>query len=178
MKKYLLCILIIFAVVFVSGCITEDTSNNDAGEIKTVSKNGVILKYPATWVLSDSKSNNSLVSVSESGSIDSSKIGQVNVNVEKKELTTSLDSFINQTYNSLQKDENFELISEGEVKYGDNTYTEVVYKSDNNGTIKEHKALWFEKDGYAFVILCSAPEDKFDSNLKVFNFIIENIQFT
>ncbi|MDL2246013.1 hypothetical protein LJB96_00190 [Methanobrevibacter sp. OttesenSCG-928-K11] len=177
MKKYLLAIFIIFSVVFVSGCISDDNSSN-SGDIQTVSKNGVILKYPSTWVLSDSKSNNSLVSVSESSSIDSSKIGQVNVNVEKKELTTSLDSFINQTYTSMQKEGLIELISQGEVSYGGNTYIEVIYKSDINGTVKQHKALWTEKDGNAIVILCSAPENKFDSNLKVFNFIIENIQFT
>lgn len=177
MKKYLLVILIIFAAVFVSGCIDDNETDTNATEIQTVSKNGVVLKYPSNWVVSESVSNNSLVSVAAVDSIDSSKVGQVNVNVEKKKLSTSLHAYVNQTSASLNKDSSFKLLSSGDVVVGEYNAIEVIYQSEVNGTLKQHKAIWIEKDGDAIVILCSAPVDQFDSNLKVFDYIINNIEF-
>jgi len=172
MKKYLLIILIVFTAVLVSGCITDDADDNG---IKTVTKNGVVLKYPSEWVVSQATSNISLVSVSASSSIDSDKIGNVNVNVEKKPLTAPLNVFINQTSTAMSKDSSFTLISSGEVLVGDKEGIEIVYQSEVNGTLKKHKAVWVEHNNNAVVILCSAPASEFDSNLKVFDFIIENI---
>ncbi|WP_409200421.1 hypothetical protein [Methanobrevibacter sp. DSM 116169] len=177
MKKYLLIIAIIFAVVFVSGCIDGNSDGTNSTEIQTISKNGVILKYPSNWVISESTSNSSLISVAAANSIDSSKIGQVNVNVEKQPISESLSTFVNKTTASLEKDSSYEMISSGQTTMAGYDAIEVVYKSDSNGTMKMHKAVWIEKDGEAIVVLCSAPEDKFDSNLKIFDYIIANIQF-
>lgn len=174
MKKYLLIILVIFAAVFVSGCISFD--NSDAEGIKSVTKQGVVLKYPSDWVVSQATSNTSLVSVSASNSIDSSKIGLVNVNVEKKPLSVPLDTFVNQTNTAMAKDPSYNLISAGNVAVGNKEGIEVSYISEINGTLKEHRAIWFEHRGDAYVILCSAPQNQFDSYSNVFNFIINNIE--
>lgn len=166
------------AVIFVSGCLGENVDDKNSSEVQSISKGGVLLKYPSNWVVSESTSNHSLLSVSAADSIDSSKVGQVNVNVEEKELTSPLDTFVNQTSASLNNDPSYDLISTGGVKVAGKDGIEVIYKSDVNGTMKMHKAVWFENNGKAIVVLCSAPENQFEDNLNIFNFIIGNIQIS
>ena len=48
--------------------------------------------------------------------------------------------------------------------------------SNDNGIEREHKAVWFEKGGQAYVLLYSAPLDQFESNLYVFDYILTDIQ--
>ena len=73
----------------------------------------------------------------------------------------------------MQHDSSFNLTSSGQVLIGDKNATEYVYTSNIN---KEHKALWFDKGDQAYVVLYSAPIDKFDENLNSFNYILENMQ--
>lgn len=43
-----------------------------------------MVQYPSDWVLSESTSNDSVIALVKSDSIDSSKVGQVTINVEKQ----------------------------------------------------------------------------------------------
>jgi len=176
MRKYFLAILVIFAVIFVSGCIGEETTSEYSTDVKMTSKGGVVIKYPSDWVVSQSTSNSSIISIADSKSIDSSKIGQVNVNVEKKKLDMPLDTFVNQTNNALNKDPSFDLISSGKVLIGENEAIEVIYTSNSNGSTKMHKVIWIEHKGNVVSILCTAPQEQFDSYANIFNFIINNIE--
>ncbi len=57
-----------------------------------------MVQYPSDWVLSnESTSNDSVIALAKSDSIDSSKVGQVTINVENSSLREVFDSFINQT---------------------------------------------------------------------------------
>ena len=38
------------------------------------------------------------------------------------------------------------------------------------------EAIWFDKGDQAYVVLYSAPIDKFNENLNSFNYILENMQ--
>jgi hypothetical protein len=179
MKKYLLCILIVLGVIFVSGCIIDNKSDDgNTTEIQTISKEGILVKYPANWVVSKSSSNDSILSLSDSKSIDSSGIGQVNVNIERQKLEIPLDSFVNKTYTVLSMNSSFKLIYSGEINLHGNNVTEYFYTSEINGTLREHQAIWMENGGYVYVILCSAPQDKFESNKEIFNYIIDNFRIT
>ena len=53
-----------------------------------------------------------------------------------------------------------------------------MYCSNQNDTIKAHKAVWFEKGGQAYVMLYSAPIDEFEDNVYVFDYILSYIQIT
>ena len=176
MRKYFLAIIVIIAVIFVSGCIGGETTSQYSTDIKMTSKDGVVIKYPSDWVISESTSNNSIISVSDSKSIDSSKIAQVNVNVERKKLDMPIDTFVNQTNTALSKNPSFNLISSGKVLVGQHEAIEVIYTSDSNGTVKMHKAIWIEHNGDVVAILCTAPQEQFDSYDAIFNFIINNIE--
>ena len=139
------------------------SSGDNATKRLSSSKGGVMVQYPSEWVLSESTSNSSVIALAKSDSIDSSKVGQVTINVEKQPIEGSFDSFINKT-------------SSGQVLINDKNATEYVYTSDVDGVVKEHKAIWFDKGDQAYVVLYSAPIDKFNENLNSFNYILENMQ--
>ena len=61
---------------------------------------------------------------------------------------------------------------------GDRQALEYIYTSNHNGVEREHKAVWFEKGGQAYVMLYSAPINQFEQNLYVFDYILSDIQIT
>ena len=69
----------------------------------------------------------------------------------------------------MQKDSSFELVSSGGVMIGTIDAVEYIYTStDDNGVVKEHKAVWFEKGGQAYVMLYSAPPEDFEDSFQEF----------
>lgn len=170
-------ILIIFLISLASGFAAQSNSNDDS-TIQTLSKGGLTINYPSTWGYSEATSNYSIMSISKIDSIDGSGVGQVNINFEKKPIEGEFYSFVNNTYKQIQADSSFQLVSSGESVVADRTALEYVYTSNQNGVEKEHKAVWFEKGGQAYVLLYSAPLDQFDSNLYVFDYILSDIQIT
>lgn len=109
-------------------------------------------------------------------SIGLNKVAAITINIERKPIEGSFDSFINNTYASIENDESFNLSSSGAVAIGNLEGKEYTYISNINGTVKEHKAIWIDNDNEAYVILYSAPVDQFDSNIKVFDFVLHNLQ--
>lgn len=179
MKKYIIGILVVLLVIFCSGCIDIGDNGNDdnATEIQSISKDGVSLQYPGDWVISKASSNYSVVALSKSDSIDGSGIGQVNVHIEKRPIEGDFNSFINSTYEALNDDESFSLISSGAVAVGNLEGMQYIYQSTTGDAVKEHMAIWFEHNGEAYVILCSAPAGQFAENQGVFDFIVEHFEF-
>ena len=167
-------LLILFAVCIVSSANADDSSDL---EMLSLSKGGIVINYPSDWGYSQATSNYSIMSISKLDSIDSLGVGQVNINIEKKQIEGDFYTFVNDTYKSMQKDSSFELVSSGEVMVKDIDAIEYIYtSSQNDTTIKEHKAVWFEKGGQAYVLLYSAPIDQFENNLYVFDYILTDIQ--
>ena len=183
MKKYILGVIIILAVIFVSGCITNsnsgnNTTGNDTSPL-TLAKDGVLIKYPGTWVVANSGSNDSIVAVADPKSKDpGTGYSNVNVNIEKRSLSTSLNDYFNQTYTQLFSDPNYTPIAQGSVAIGQYTALESVYTVNSNGTIKQHRALWIENNNEVYVILCTAPQNEFQNQVKNFDFIISNFRIT
>ncbi len=166
-----LCLLFIACV----SCVSADDSSDLT--MLSLSKGGIVINYPSDWGYSQAESQYSIMSISKLDSIDSLGVGQVNINIEKKPIEGDFYTFVNSTYQSMSKDSSFELLSSGEVALSGMTALEYTYTSSQNDTsIKEHKAVWFEKGGQAYVLLYSAPLDQFESNLYVFDYILTDIQ--
>ena len=186
MKKNIICgVIIIIAIICIFGYLitnnistSEITGSGDDNATKMLSssKGGVVVQYPSDWVLAESNSNYSVISFAKADSIGASKVGEVTVNVEKQPVEGSFDSLVNETYTSLQQDSSFNLSSSGQVLIGDKNATEYTYTSNIDGVVKQHKALWFDKGDQAYVVLYSAPTDKFDENLNSFDYIVENMR--
>lgn len=170
-------IFVLFIVLSVSAINAESSSGNDT--MLSTSKDGIVINYPSDWGYSKASSNTSIMAFSKLDSIDSSGIGQVNINIEKKSLGGSdFKTFVDKMYKSLQKDTSFKLISSGDVMVQDIQGLEYVYTSNELGGQRQHKAVWFEKNNQAYVLLYSAPADQFESNLYIFEYIIENMEIT
>lgn len=167
-------ILIIFLIAAVSA-----SNDDDKLTMQTLSKGGLSINYPSDWGYSEATSNYSIMSISKLDSIDAAGIGQVNINFEKKPIEGEFHTFVNTTYKSMPYDSSFKLISSGESVIADNREAlEYIYTSNDNGVEREHKAVWFEKGGQAYVLLYSAPLSDFEANLYVFDYILSDIKIT
>ena len=158
----------------------QDVANSDSNEtvtMLTVSRDGVTVNYPSNWVLSQATSNESIIAISKESAIDNLEIGQVNINIEKKPFTGDFDSFVNSSYTNIQADSQFNLISSGEVDVNGQRALQYIYTSSaDNGVMRQHKALWFERGDQAYVVMYSAPIDKYEANLAAADYIMSHIQ--
>ena len=167
-------ILVLFVLSASSVCADSNSTT-----ILTLSKGGILINYPSDWGYSQATSPDSIMAISKISSIDAAGVGQVNINVEKRPIEGGdFYTFVNSTYKSMQYDSNFKLLSSGDVMLGDRQALQYMYTSNINGTEKEHKAVWFEKGGQAYVLLYSAPLDQFESNMYVFDFILSDMKIT
>lgn len=154
-----------------------NSNSNESVTMLTISKGGVTVNYPSNWILSQATSNNSIIAISKESSIDNLEVGQVNINVEKKGFTGDFNSFVNKSYTNIHADSGFNIVSSGEVDLHGEKVLQYIYTSTgNNGIVKQHKALWFERNGEAYVIMYSAPIDKYEANLPAADYIISNIK--
>ena len=178
LKGSLIFIIVLIFLIAAVNAQSNTTSSDDDSEVLTLSKGGLSIDYPSNWGYSESTSNYSIMAISKLDSIDSAGVGQININFEKKPIEGTFEEFVNNTYNALQSDNSFELVSSGDVALSDRNAIEYIYVSNEDGLEKEHKAVWFEKGGQAYVMLYSAPMDQFESNLYVFDYILSTIQIT
>ena len=174
--------MIILAVIFVSGCIGDSDNNNSSTNGSaplTIAKNGVLIKYPGDWVIATSGSNDSIVAVADPNSKDSGTgLSNVNVNIERRSIPSSLVTYFNQTYTKLFSNSDYTQIAQGNTSIGSYTALEAVYTQDVNGTIKQHRALWIEHNNEVYVILCTAPQNEFQNQLRNFDLIISSFRIT
>lgn len=178
LKRCILIISLIIIIMSVFACVNAAEDNSDLSML-SLSKGGLNINYPSNWGYAESTSNYSIMAISKLDSIDGSGIGQVSINFEKKPIEGEFYTYVNDSYKSMQKDSSFELISSGGVMVGTIDAVEYIYTSTDDGGIKkEHKAVWFEKGGQAYVILYSAPPEDFEENLYVFDYILSDIQIT
>lgn len=168
-------ILLLF-LISVAAAANADEENKDI-TILTLSKGGITIQYPSDWGNSQSTSNYSVMAISKVDSVDALGIGQININIEKKPIEgEDFQTFVNQSYDKMQRDSSFNLVSSGGVSIDNKEGLEYVYTSTKGTAEKEHKAIWFEKGGQAYVIMYSAPIQDFEKNLYVFDFVLSNIQ--
>lgn len=168
-------IIAIILIAFLIASVSADANDDEKTTIQTLSKGGLVVHYPSDWGFSQATSNYSIMAISKLDSIDPAGVGQVNINIEKKPVEGEFYAFVNTSYKSMQHDSSFKLISSGESTIGGRPSLEYIYISNDT---REHKAVWFEKGGQAYVLLYSAPVDQFDANLYVFDYILSDIQIT
>ena len=170
--------IIIFMLVLFAVSVSAVNASADGDTLLSLSNSGVTISYPSDWGYSKAVSSDSIMAISKISSIDSLGIGQVNINVEKRPIEGDFYTFVNSTYQSMSKDPDYELVSSGGLILEGHDAMEYIYTSNTDGVQKQHKAVWFEKGGQAYVLLYSAPLDQFEDNLYVFDYILSDIQIT
>lgn len=169
-------ILLILMLFIVSASAAAD---DEAIDVLTLSSDGITISFPSDWQSSRATSEYSIMAISKLGETDSLGVAKDTINVEKKDIEGDFKTFVNSSYQSMSKDSRFELVSSGDIVIDNRDALEYVYTSlDETGTQKEHKAVWFEKDNKAYVLLYSAPLDQFEANLYVFDYMLSNIQIS
>ena len=170
--------IVIFALVLLIISVSVVSADSNVTGVLTLSDSGITITYPSDWGYSKAVSSDSIMAISKLNAIDSFGVGQVNINVEKRPIEGDFYTFVNSTYQSMEKDTNYELVSSGGLVLAGNDALEYIYTSNINGVERQHKAVWFEKGGQAYVLLYSAPIDQFEDNLYVFDYILSDIQIT
>ena len=176
LKRSILVISILLLIICAFSCVSA--ADNSEVTMETLSKNGIVVHYPSNWGYSESTSNYSFMALSKLDSIDSFGVGQVNINFEKKPIEGEFYTFVNDTYKSMQWDSSFDLVSSGGLMVSNIDAVEYIYTSTENGVEREHKAVWFEKGGQAYVMMYSAPTADFENDLYVFDYMLSDIQVT
>lgn len=178
-KYYLIGILAILLVILVSGCIGNSNSDNgNSTRVQSITNNGVTLEFPSTWVQANAQDNASILAVADPNSKDSQGLSDTNVNIEKKKISSSLEADFTSTYTQLSSNSDYQILTEGNVTVASLKGYEATYTTNINGTSKMHKAIWVQKGDEIYVILCTAPQNKFDSQSSIFDFIISNFSFS
>lgn len=180
MKKIIaIGVILILLVVGGSYLMSHPINSNDGDNVSQsveYSKNGITLFMPGNWVTAESQSNESVLAVADPNSKDSSGFNSVNVNIERKSTTGTLESEFNSNYNTLARNTNFNILFEGNATFNGEEAMEADYTDESSGELKKHKAVWIKRDSDIYVILCSAPESEFDQQLSTFDFIINSVK--
>ena len=179
-KKIIIIILIVIILAAGAFFIYNHNNKGSGNETQMINyvQNGVSFSYPEDWGVSKATSNYSIAAICLKESISSNKVAEVNILVEKHNFTGNFDDFVNKTYTSIAANESFNLTSYGSVHIGGNNATQVDYTSYINGTVKMHRAIWFEHGEDAYVVMYSAPESEFDKHVQVFEYFISTFKIT
>ena len=172
----ILILLIVGVSFFINNPIKIENEINASHQSVEYSENGITLSMPGDWVSAKSKSNETVLAVADSNSKDASGFNNINVNIEKKSNTRSLESEFKSNYNTLARNSDFNILFEGNSTFNGEAAMEADYTSVAAGELKQHKAIWIQKDSDIYVILCSAPQSEFDEKLSTFDFIINSVR--
>ena len=174
-----LVLLVLGISYFVNHPVNVNFNNNDdvnGSESVEYSENGITLLMPGNWVSAKSESNDTVLAIADPKVKDSSGFNSVNVNIERKSDARSLDSEFKSNYNILARNSDFNILFEGNASFNGEPAMEADYTSESGGILKQHKAIWVQKDKDIYVILCSAPQSEFGDMEGTFDFIINSIK--
>jgi len=174
MKKYIRVLFMVLAVA-VSGCTstTTDTGNST----KTFSQNNISFEYPLNWVAANSLANDTVAAVADPSSVDDRGLAQVSVVIQVRELKGNLYDMYRENYDTLFSNSSYRRVSESNTTINGYGAVENIYLETGNGTYKKRRAIWIQRDRNVYVILCTAPADRFDSEKKNFDLIISTLRF-
>ncbi len=182
MKKVVIIGVLIVVLIIGASFVVRMQNSVDETENTTeymeFSGNGVTLSAPGDWVSAESESNTTLLAVADPNSKDSSGFSNVNINIEKKNSSNSLDYEFKSNYNSLSRNSDYDILYEGNVTIFGTNGVEAGYTTNIDGVAKQHKAIWFKKDSDLYVILCTAPQSEFTTLEPTFDLIIKSIQIS
>lgn len=151
-----LIILFIFAVIMISGCISN----------KHYDDHGISFNYPANWQAGDIYDLPGAV-------VDVSKNSQINVKIYKKNITadSDLENIFNQSLTNLTSSSSkycYQQISSNRITVDGQPAIENIYQLGCNSTQTRQKIreVWLEKNGYIYIISCTAipPEINCETN--------------
>jgi len=173
MNKILPLMVTIFAVVLVSGCITDDGTN----ETNNFSQNGIFFNYPQSWGVASVASPNGVAAVGDpttasDGNPTTSVVIQKYNNTNNYDLKTAYDKNYATFFNNTGKTK----VEEGNFILNNAQAYEMVYTSAESGVSKKYRAVWVQKGSTIYVILCSARVEDYDAQQSNFDLVVNSFQ--
>ncbi len=175
MKKYpFLAVIILFLVVFSSGCVNNDDSNTT----KSYSGNNVSFIYNGTWEIANTSSPNAIVAVGDPNAIGANNEPYTFVLIQKPNATNSSDlqEVYTENYATLFNNTTNQRVSEANITVDGNKALENVYLTNSSGTQLKMRAVWLTQDGVIYVILCGALPSNFDNEQSNFDLVIDSFK--
>ncbi len=183
MKKYVLIIILLAAVVLVSGCLesADEPSELETPDIASLTyfADGISFEYPESWITytEDLSPDNSVLvlnpeSQDEEGNIET----VVAVQVTNLPDGQTLEDTFNATYESAAEDPNFVIISQRVLSIDRIKAYENISQVEEEGVQKKKRDIWLEKNGIIYVIRCGALTSDFDQEQINFDLIISTFQ--
>ncbi|MEN6329938.1 MAG: PsbP-related protein [Methanobacteriaceae archaeon] len=175
MRRYLLLMFTLLAVVMASGCVTDQGDN----ATKTFSQNNVTFQYPSDWVVVQTTSPDAVAAVADPSSVISgTNSPTTQVVIQKPNVTagTNLTEAYNDNYATFFNETGYQKVSEANITTDKLTALENIYTSSASGIEKQYRAVWLEKNSTIYVILCSSKKADFESLQSKFDIIVNSFQ--
>lgn len=178
MKKYLIAIFIISAVITASGCTNNGNQTTSVNKTQLYSGSEFTFEYPSNWKQVTSQAINSTVAFGDPGSADTNGNTQVDVVIQKAVKPTSipLQNYYAATYAQFAAQNlSFTPVTEGSIVINGMSGLEIVYKI-NSPAPKQQRAIWLQKKNVIYIILCSAPVSSYNSQQENFDTIVNSFK--
>lgn len=169
-KNYIMIIIVIIAVISLSGCITD---NNQS---KTYSVNGLSFNYPSSWMEGKSNSEGAVVSLFNPNNNGSTIVIQ-QVPLDRG---SDLDTVFKNNNQNLSTDPNYVSLSQGATKVnGRDAQLNIYTTIDSNSIQRKHIACWMKMDdNRIYVILLSTNYQDYDNEKENFNQVANSFNVT
>lgn len=181
MDKFIKILIPIVFLLVAIPLIDGNGINAKSTNAHNYSENGIYFEYPDSWQqLNQIDAPNALIAFGDPSSTDQ-LTGTVNTHVIIQKAPISSETTLKQSYDSnyaglMTQDSSFKTISENLAKV-DGTLAYVnIHTINVNGVEKQYKAVWFEKKGNIYVILCEALPDAFAAQQTKFDEIINSFK--
>ena len=170
---------LISAIILVSGCINSgNQTSGNSNNTKTYSVDDITFQYPGTWITLASQARDSVIALGDPNTNDGNGNARVNVVIQKtaQPQNETFFQYFNDTYTQFASQNlGFTLISQGTLMVNGLNGYETVYTT-NSSEIKEQRAVWIQKNGNVYIILCTAPESDYSTQQSNFDTIINSFQ--
>lgn len=153
----------------------------NASTEKIYAQDGISFEYPLNWQqLNQVGSNDALVAFGDPDSTNRTT-GNVNTIVVIQKAPMPHESKLKQVYDSnyaetAAQDSSFKTISDSLGKVNGTIAYVNIHMVKVNGVLKQEKAVWFEKNGYIYVILFGALPKDYNSQQTNFDMIIDTLK--
>ncbi len=175
MRKYLLLIFTILAVLMASGCITNDKSN----ATNTYAQNNVTFTYPGSWAVANTTSPDAVAAVADPKSvIPKTDSPTTLVVIQKSPLPkgSNLRKAYDDNYANFFNNTGYQKVSEANITTDKLKAFENVYTSSSGGVEKQFRVVWLQNNLNIYIILCSAKKEDFESQQTNFDLIINSFR--
>ena len=181
MKKYLILIALLSAVVLASGCVdsgnqTTNQTSDIATKTYTNDTAGYSFEYPASWQKVDFQSNNTTGVVFRDGSSGTNVIVTsfpIDSEPTDEELTTFLTQLESQYGTGF---EGYEKVSSNTVTIKGVKGVEMIYKLTEEGQELQQKQVWLFKSNMAYLITLTAQASDYASEAANFDLIVNSFK--